>query len=354
MTHEADTTGPHGGRHDPNPEVLEELLAALGGRVTDGGPVWEAEPVGSGSVEGLAGSGVLDVAVDLFPFPVDARQRQALTALGYRLVHESEQSQVFRSDEHGVALQLHEPESERWHGSVLLRDYLRQDQTARRRHPGPDRPRAEREAVLDALERDARAWHVARTGFSPVESIVRAFTSYAGLWMISSGWALDLHLGKPTRPHRDVDVTFPRPDQLAMRDFLVGEGWRLDLVQDGRYVPWVRAVELPHMQVHARRGGQFLDLLFAETEGELWRFRRDPRVTMPLTRVRRQTREGIPYLAPEIVLLFKSARADGTSRGKDASDFERVHPGLDGQARAWLRDALALYRPGHPWIERLT
>jgi hypothetical protein len=38
---------------------------------------------------------------------------------------------------------------------------------------------------------------------------------------------------------------------------------------------------------------------------------------------------------------------------KDEADFSRVLPRLDRQARGWLREALGLAHPGHPWIEVL-
>jgi hypothetical protein len=59
--------------------------------------------------------------------------------------------------------------------------------------------------------------------------------------------------------------------------------------------------------------------------------------------------EGIPYLAPEIVLLFK-ARHD---RPKDQGDFTGVLPLLNPGRRAWLAAALARVHPGHPWISEL-
>jgi hypothetical protein len=56
---------------------------------------------------------------------------------------------------------------------------------------------------------------------------------------------------------------------------------------------------------------------------------------------------GIPYLAPEIVLLFKAKHA---ARDKDAADFARALPLLDAQRRQWLADALRIVHPGHDWL----
>jgi hypothetical protein len=63
----------------------------------------------------------------------------------------------------------------------------------------------------------------------------------------------------------------------------------------------------------------------------------------------RRTNDGLPYLAPEIVLLFKAR----WSRPKDEDDLNRVLPLLDAPARRWLRQALERVHPGHAWIARV-
>lgn len=62
------------------------------------------------------------------------------------------------------------------------------------------------------------------------------------------------------------------------------------------------------------------------------------------------TPEGIPYLVPEIQLLYK---AKGR-RLKDEVDFRHTVPVLPGERRAWLRDALLQVHPQHPWLDHLT
>ena len=39
---------------------------------------------------------------------------------------------------------------------------------------------------------------------------------------------------------------------------------------------------------------------------------------------------------------------------KDEADFAAATPLLSAPARAWLRDALALVHPGHPWGAALS
>ena len=67
------------------------------------------------------------------------------------------------------------------------------------------------------------------------------------------------------------------------------------------------------------------------------------------------TAQGIPLLAPEIVLLFKSKNTSFNKKEcvQDQIDFDAVQAHLDAERRAWLRWALFATEPKHPWIERL-
>jgi hypothetical protein len=90
--------------------------------------------------------------------------------------------------------------------------------------------------------------------------------------------------------------------------------------------------------------------MIADTRDEEWLFRRMPTISRPMATIGDRTPEGIPYLAPEIQLLYK---AKGL-RPKDEADFQSALPALQQERRAWLRDALAQVHPEHPWLERLS
>jgi hypothetical protein len=60
-------------------------------------------------------------------------------------------------------------------------------------------------------------------------------------------------------------------------------------------------------------------------------------------------RDGVRYLRPEVQLLHK---APGR-RAVDQRDFEVAAPLLDDAASSWLRSALELAHPGHPWLAQL-
>jgi hypothetical protein len=74
-------------------------------------------------------------------------------------------------------------------------------------------------------------------------------------------------------------------------------------------------------------------------------------VSRPVGELGRRTADAWPYLAPEVQLFYK---ATGTEiRAKDRSDFADALPLLDGPARRWLDEALAVVRPEHPWRDEL-
>ena len=62
-----------------------------------------------------------------------------------------------------------------------------------------------------------------------------------------------------------------------------------------------------------------------------------------------RTPDGIPYLVPEVVLLFKAKH----DRAKDHADFEGALPQMSEEQRAWLASSLARVHPGHPWLDQL-
>lgn len=92
-----------------------------------------------------------------------------------------------------------------------------------------------------------------------------------------------------------------------------------------------------------------IDVMREPWSEEDWVYRRDARIRRPLNDAIAVDAHGIPYLAPEIVLLFKAKRTSET----DERDLAAALPGMDARQRAWLAAALELERPGHAWLSRL-
>jgi hypothetical protein len=89
-----------------------------------------------------------------------------------------------------------------------------------------------------------------------------------------------------------------------------------------------------------------LDVFREPHDGDTWICRRDADTRLPYARVFETTPAGVPYLRPEIMLLFKAKQP----RPKDVADLTVTLPALDDGRRRWLADALDQVHPGHAWI----
>jgi Aminoglycoside-2''-adenylyltransferase len=171
-------------------------------------------------------------------------------------------------------------------------------------------------------------------------------------WWVAGGWALDLFLGFQTRPHGDLDVGILRRDAAGAMAGLLGweafeseSGMLYRLGHNERPRPHVNSIWCRPCNAQAWA----LELMLDEAEGDMWVFRRLPNVRMPLARAVRHTEDGIPYLTPEIQLLYKARRP----RDKDQDDFQRVLQRLGANQRMWLYEALSMVDPGHAWLTEL-
>ncbi|WP_231263205.1 nucleotidyltransferase domain-containing protein [Nocardioides alpinus] len=175
---------------------------------------------------------------------------------------------------------------------------------------------------------------------------------YGGPWWIAGGWAVEAFTGVP-RDHDDVDPSIPRGDVAALRDHLRG---RLDVWQadDGLLRPMVEETDTISdtcENLWLRPSGADpweYDVILMHATPTTWTFKRDARISLPLSEIL-WVSGGITYLRPEVQLLHK-ARA---VRPKDQVDFDVCAPLLADEGRSWLRGALALAHPGHPWLRRL-
>ena len=172
-------------------------------------------------------------------------------------------------------------------------------------------------------------------------------------WWIAGGYAIDAFVGAfDRRPHGDVDVGLLARDQHCVRACLAGwEAWCAD--PPGALRPWGEGETItePVHDVWLRPGRSEpwrIALVLNSHVGDTWVYRRDERVRRPLGELVWWL-DGIPYLVPEVQLLFKAK----TVRAKDQQDFSEAVPLLDDSQRHWLRRALEVAHPGHDWLSRV-
>ncbi|MFE1949840.1 nucleotidyltransferase domain-containing protein [Streptomyces sp. NPDC059524] len=171
-------------------------------------------------------------------------------------------------------------------------------------------------------------------------------------WCVVAGWALDLFRGGQSRPHGDLEIAVPAAGFAQVRDLF--PECVFDAVGSGRI--WTRAdtetLAATH-QTWARdpATNQFLFDVFREPhDGGTWICRRDDSLRLPYDAIIEWNADGIPYLVPELVLLFKAK----SPRSKDQSDFDEVLPLLSQDRRDLLGRWLTRIHPGHPWLAGLT
>jgi hypothetical protein len=189
-----------------------------------------------------------------------------------------------------------------------------------------------------------------------IQSITALMARFPAPWAFCGGWAIDLFVGTTTRTHKDVDIAILRRDQLALQRYLLAAGWAMQIAHEGAFEPWPenQYLALPRHGIWCRNprcNPDFLEVLLNEADGETFRFRRDQSLTRDLERTFLRTPDDLPYLASEIVLLYKSK---DTTRPDTNADFAAALPRLSAEQRVWLAFALERMSPGHPWLRRLS
>lgn len=165
-------------------------------------------------------------------------------------------------------------------------------------------------------------------------------------WFIAGGWALDLYIGRKTRYHEDIEIGIFRKDQLYLKNYF--DGWKFKKIVNGQFYEWGdEFLELPIHEIYIvnEETDEYIEILLNELKNNEWIYRRDLRISKSLNTTYSYTELGIPYLNPEIVLLFKTSH----TREKDNQDFESVIKRIDDKEREWLSKSLKLYNPNHKW-----
>jgi hypothetical protein len=200
-------------------------------------------------------------------------------------------------------------------------------------------------AEIEAL--DAR-WS---SSWTPSE-VAGHLAGVATPWYVAGGWAVDLFLGRQTRAHADIEIAVPSGNFTEIRSRF--PGFAFDAVGSGRIWEDATAAELAAVHQTWLRdpstGSYVLDVFREPHDGDTWICRRDASIRFPYDEIIHHTQDGIPYLAPELVLLFKAKHA----RKKDQADFDVTLPHLTAAQRWTLGELLTRVHPGHRWLAAVS
>lgn len=207
---------------------------------------------------------------------------------------------------------------------------------------------AEEQAEEDAFFALYGAW----APLSPTE-VAAELAGFDRPWWVVGGWAIEAASGYQ-REHEDTDISLLSCDVPAFVEFLKGR-WHVWNNVGGVLHPlggrWP-TVDEPDSQLWLRAGARspwVLDVPLTPDDDGRWINKRFPGHVAPVEDVTWVADDGIRYLSPEIVLLFKAR----LMRPKDDPDLEATLPVLSAEQRAWLRAAIAELIPDHRWLARL-
>ena len=194
------------------------------------------------------------------------------------------------------------------------------------------------------------------------------------------GQGLDLFLGYESRTHGDIDICAFRDDRDRIIQYMQSQGFEVyEMLGGGRahritdvsdqirirgnifcflegcplvktYPPdedgccWMEFFHIGQTRL------DFIEFLFNDRTSESFEYARNREITLDLGKAI-LTAEGIPYLAPEMCLLYKSTDIE---REGYQQDFELAWKAMDPSRREWLRKALLWEYPnGHPWLDMM-
>ena len=166
------------------------------------------------------------------------------------------------------------------------------------------------------------------------------------------GWALDLWHGAQTRTHEDLEFAILREDFEAFRralcdvDFYTARDGVLEVLPADRPPP---DDVLQYWGFDRIAGRWRCDMMIEPGTTESWAYKRDTSYQRPRVEMMMRTVDGIPYLNPSAVLLFKAR----DRRPKDRRDFEKALPKLPTNERIWLRECIEALHPGNEWLSVL-
>jgi hypothetical protein len=101
-----------------------------------------------------------------------------------------------------------------------------------------------------------------------------------------------------------------------------------------------------------------VEVMFGERSGRDWLINPEPRIALPLDVSVRDSQAGVPAAVPEVLIFFKATAYWGQYGGRyprpaDEADARALLPLIGTAEREWLRGAISLLVPGHPWLEAL-
>lgn len=196
-------------------------------------------------------------------------------------------------------------------------------------------------------------------------------------YAICGGQALDMFLGYESRTHGDVDICAFRDERDRIIRYMQSLGFDVYEMLGGGKVHRITDLFLQNRQKNifcARENcplvklyptdetdvywmeffhtgetePDYIEFLFNDRTQGAFEYARNREITLGVDRAVLFS-DGIPYLAPELILLYKSTDIE---RDGYQQDFELAYRKMDASQKAWFRNAIRQeYPEGHQWLD---
>jgi hypothetical protein len=215
------------------------------------------------------------------------------------------------------------------------------------------------------------------SSFTLIDDLTKFLDPMEVEWFVSGGWAIDMYLDRITRERCDLDMSVPSSARFKCIEFFLQQDWqiegklfdgfksiqKLSDYEDEIHYFWSYPKDADFVSEYYDESGNrrisynrdaqheldYIEVFFDRIEDGYFVYRRENQIKRSLSQAILR-RDGVRYLAPELVLLLKSNRLSK----KNVQDFDVIIDALDRNALVWLIEALLLAEGNsHPWLERL-
>ena len=208
------------------------------------------------------------------------------------------------------------------------------------------------------------------------------FIKHIGIdYAICGGHAIDLFIGKKTRPHKDLDVVIFKEDRNKIIQFMIDNGWdiyepcgneilhKIVDINDQKLIKtniWCVKPENRHYEFIQKDINMFsvkfdnseqieldfIEYLLNKRVDGYFLYSRNNDIKLNMNSCILYF-DDIPFLTPELVLLYKSKGIDIVPENQ--IDFDNVFYKLNESQKVWLKDSLNVMFPeGHKWMYKIN
>lgn len=218
----------------------------------------------------------------------------------------------------------------------------------------------------------------------------KAFFQQSVSWAVCGGDAIDLFIGRQTREHKDLDVAVFWENRDKIINYMLGKGWRVFEPDNGKLREitslnndlktndnlWcltkdndsytIKHITDDFYDIECNIKNQttldYVEFLFNNIEDDYFLYKRDFNIKLKMDKAINYSKDDIPYLAPEFVLLYKATfiRYLGTDEehmqeviANTRHDFDSASVMMSSEQLYWLKDALVKSYGNHEWIEKI-